>query len=69
MAVGMIRIAQPDDLERVVQLLADDDHGRSREQLAEMAVYKDSFAELSRDPHNLLAVAVNGSGRLSDACR
>ena len=45
------------DLSAIVALLADDPLGRAREAPASDGLYRDAFAAIERDPHQLLAVA------------
>src|SRR5581483_7236943 len=62
-AVGVIiRRATAKDLARIVALLADDPIGREREDKTAGAEtrYRDAFAAIERDPHQLLAVAERG---------
>jgi GNAT superfamily N-acetyltransferase len=50
------------DLPTIVALLADDPLGREREDAGRDSRYRDAFAAIERDPHQLLAVAErNGS--------
>jgi GNAT superfamily N-acetyltransferase len=68
MAVGLsaepvvFRRAGPEDLPRIVALLADDAIGAGRESLGAQLdeCYRDSFAAIGRDPNQLLAVAERG---------
>jgi GNAT superfamily N-acetyltransferase len=56
------RRAVPDDLPRIVALLADDPIGRVRENAGPQldARYRDAFAAIERDANHLLAVADRG---------
>ena len=55
-----VRAATRDDVPRIVQLLADDVLGQSRERFETPLpdVYYDAFDAISRDPNNELVVAV-----------
>ena len=65
MAVGLatdpvaFRRAAVDDLRTIVALLADDPIGRGRENPGTQldTCYRDAFAAIERDPHQLLAIA------------
>lgn len=61
----LFRPAKADDLEAVVDLLADDPLGRERERPGSAldGGYRDAFAAIERDPNQLLAVAEH-SGRV-----
>lgn len=68
MAIGLtagpvvFRRGTSGDLEVIVALLADDPLGRERESPAPQldAGYRDAFAAINRDPHQLLVVAERG---------
>ncbi|MGC7102444.1 N-acetyltransferase family protein [Amycolatopsis lurida] len=60
--MSTIRRAQREDVERIAQLLADDDIGAGREDPAELAPYYAAFDAIDADPNQLLVVAdVDGS--------
>ncbi|QFU87115.1 GNAT family N-acetyltransferase [Amycolatopsis sp. YIM 10] len=52
-----IRRAQRKDVERIAQLLADDDIGAGREDPGELAPYYAAFEAIDADPNQLLMVA------------
>jgi ribosomal protein S18 acetylase RimI-like enzyme len=58
-ATVTFRRAVPDDLPRIVALLADDPIGRARENAGPQldTRYREAFAAIERDPNQLLAVA------------
>jgi ribosomal protein S18 acetylase RimI-like enzyme len=64
MSAGTVtfRRAGPDDLPRIVALLADDPIGRGRENAGPQldTRYREAFAAIERDPNQLLAVAERG---------
>lgn len=55
----ILRDARREDVPAIVRMLADDDLGRGREQLAEPLpqAYYDAFDEIAGDPNNRLLVA------------
>ena len=53
----LVRRAVVDDVPAIVQLLADDPLGRTRES-ADLATYRRAFARVDADPNQLLVVAV-----------
>jgi GNAT superfamily N-acetyltransferase len=65
-AAFAVRPARREDLPRLVQLLADDVLGQSREQPLDPLPqsYIDAFEEIDRDPRNLLAVAEDEAGQV-----
>lgn len=52
-----IRVAEEHDVRGVVELLADDELGAQRESPADLHPYYRAFAEMKRDPNQLLVVA------------
>ncbi|GAA3746559.1 GNAT superfamily N-acetyltransferase [Spinactinospora alkalitolerans] len=52
-----IRRAAPRDLPAIVALLADDELGAARETPGDLGPYREAFAAIDADPHQLLVVA------------
>ncbi|GLU47912.1 GNAT family N-acetyltransferase [Nocardiopsis ansamitocini] len=52
-----IRRAAPRDLPAIVALLADDELGAARENPGELGPYREAFAAIDADSHQILAVA------------
>lgn len=52
-----IRRAAPGDLAAIVALLADDELGATRETPGDLAPYREAFAVIDADPHQLYVVA------------
>lgn len=52
----VFRKAEEKDLNKILQMLADDFLGKSRENLAYLTTYKKAFEEISADKNNFLAV-------------
>jgi ribosomal protein S18 acetylase RimI-like enzyme len=61
----MIRPAEQKDVPAIVQLLADDPHGRQRETPEDLFAYRKAFAEIDSDQHNLLAVIELGGREIA----
>ena len=55
-----LRAATEEDLPALVDLLADDPLGRTREQPGDLAAYRRAFALIDADPNQLLVAAVSG---------
>ena len=52
----VFRKAEEKDLNKILQMLADDFLGKSRENLADLTTYKKAFGEIFADKNNFLAV-------------
>lgn len=52
----IFRKAQDKDLNKIIQMLADDVLGKKRENLQDLEIYKKAFVEISNDKNNYLMV-------------
>jgi GNAT superfamily N-acetyltransferase len=60
--VPLIRRAVAGDVPAIVALLADDPLGATRETTADLAPYREAFAEIDADPSELLLVLTDDDG-------
>ena len=59
-----VRTARRDDLEAIVRVLADDEHGRTREDVREPlpAAYAEAFEQIEADPNaQIVVVEIDGA--------